>query len=146
MMALNITTRNYFPGSSVDLMIEIVANHGGAFTFEMCWRGDWNTIETEECFEELQVSGKEEGETYQLDPASGTGLFSMSVDLPNNKTCDRCILRWHWRSANNWGVCDDGTERVGCGHQEVYRNCADVSVKRDGAGIGLDLNRRQRRR
>lgn len=30
--------------------------------------------------------------------------------------------------ANNWGTCSDGTEAVGCGPQETYRNCADITV------------------
>lgn len=146
-MALNETTRNYFPGSSVDLMIEIVANHGGQFKFEMCWRDSWDQLETEDCFEPLQLTGyHEEGASqYELDGQAKTGIFTMSVDLPLNRTCDNCILRWHWKSANNWGTCDDGSERIGCGHQEIYRNCADVSVKRNGAGIGLGLNHRRRR-
>lgn len=146
-MALNETTRNYFPGSSIDLMIEIVANHGGQFNFEMCWRNSWDIIESEECFESLKLSGEEVDNddrlSYELNPASGTGIYTMSVDLPTNKTCENCILRWHWKSANNWGVCEDGSEAIGCGYQEIYRNCADISVKRNGAGIGLGANRKR---
>lgn len=150
MMALNMTARNYFPGSSIDIMVEIVANHGGQFKFEMCWRNTWNVSETEDCFEALKMSAgaQSEGQVdyYQLDPNAGTGIFTMSVDLPLDRSCENCILRWHWKSANNWGVCEDGSERVGCGYQEVYRNCADISVKRIGSGIGLGSNRNRRKR
>lgn len=143
MMAHNVTARNYFPGSSIDLLIEVVANHGGTFEFEMCWRDHWDQKETEACFEPLQLITMAEPQTendqFELDPAAGSGLFTMSVELPFNRTCQHCILRWHWRTANNWGSCDDGTERVGCGFQEIYRNCADISVQRNGAGIGLGL-------
>lgn len=144
-MALNETTRNYFPGSSVDIMIEIVANHGGYFNFEMCWRDSVDTKETEECFEQLKLSNKRDDDDfeYHLEAEKGSGVYTMSIDLPINKTCEHCILRWHWKSANNWGVCEDGSERVGCGYQEVYRNCADISVKRNGSGIGLKFNRRK---
>lgn len=38
--APNITTRTYAPGSSIDVVIDLVANHGGRFYFEMCWRDD----------------------------------------------------------------------------------------------------------
>jgi hypothetical protein len=138
-MAQNETTRNFFPGSSIDLMIEIVANHGGNFNFEMCWRNEWDTIETEDCFESLRISGKNDSDDdaydYELDASQGTGIYTMSVDLPPNRTCERCILRWHWRSANNWGTCDDGSEAIGCGYQEIYRNCADISIKRNGSGF-----------
>lgn len=163
--------RNYFPGSSIDLMIEIVANHGGQFKFDICWRDKRDEHENEDCFEQLRFSNSDkqqpqvvnnidnngnntnnneildseniESYYYDLDPASGTGVYTMSVDLPSNKTCEACILRWHWRAANNWGTCDDGSEAIGCGHQEVYRNCADISVRRSSAGIrlGATINR-----
>lgn len=184
-MALNVTARNFFPGSSIEILIEVVANHGGTFEFEMCWRDNATVRETEECFEPLKLNtpvnplpspasksqsnhvhkpsekllqpNEEELERaaeddlrdeyeFVLDPDAGTGLYAMSVMLPVERTCDHCVLRWHWRSANNWGVCDDGSEAIGCGYQEVYRNCADVSVSRNGAGIGLGLQRRRRRR
>lgn len=144
-MALNETTRSFYPGSSIDVMIEVVANHGGNFKFEMCWRDEWTDIETEDCFESLDLSGREEEEdpvkrrTYDLDSRAGTGTFSMSLELPVNRTCENCILRWHWRSGNNWGICEDGSEAIGCGYQEIYRNCADISVKRNGAGIGFGM-------
>ena len=128
----------------MDIMIEIVANHGGKFDFEMCWRDSWDKVETEECFEKLKLTNQQEtisgGYGYKLSSASGTGVRAMSVDLPLNRTCEHCILRWHWKSANNWGICEDGSEAIGCGYQEIYRNCADISVKRNGAGIGLGFN------
>lgn len=146
-MAQNETVRNYFPGSTIDLMIEIVANHGGHFNFEVCWRNGWDTIETEDCFEPLRISGRAQNESdddndgnaydYELDSSKGTGIYTLSVDLPYNRTCENCILRWHWRSANNWGICDDGSEAVGCGYQEIYRNCADISIKRNGSGVAV---------
>ena len=37
--------------------------------------------------------------------------------------------------ANNWGRCPNGTQAVGCGPQETYRNCADISVDHDGNGV-----------
>ncbi|RXG62232.1 hypothetical protein Avbf_10632, partial [Armadillidium vulgare] len=29
---------------------------------------------------------------------------------------------------NNWGQCGNGTGRLGCGPQETFKNCADVSI------------------
>ena len=29
---------------------------------------------------------------------------------------------------NTWGTCPDGTEKVGCGPQETFINCADVAI------------------
>lgn len=37
-------------------------------------------------------------------------------------------------SGNNWGNCPNGTGAVGCGPQEEFRACADISI----AGKGTD--------
>lgn len=29
---------------------------------------------------------------------------------------------------NSWGMCDDGTENIGCGNQEIFRSCADIRI------------------
>ena len=29
---------------------------------------------------------------------------------------------------NTWGTCKNGTEAMGCGDQEMFRNCADVQI------------------
>lgn len=31
-------------------------------------------------------------------------------------------------TGNNWGICPDGKGKIGCGPQETFRNCADISV------------------
>lgn len=31
-------------------------------------------------------------------------------------------------SGNMWGTCENGTEAVGCGRPETFRNCADVRI------------------
>ena len=40
--AYNVTGRHYAPGSSIDVLIDLVANHGGRFSFQMCWRDSWD--------------------------------------------------------------------------------------------------------
>lgn len=48
--------------------------------------------------------------------------------------CVAYCISFSFFIANNWGDCDNGTKAVGCGPQEIYRNCADISVLA-GAGI-----------
>lgn len=31
-------------------------------------------------------------------------------------------------AGNMWGTCPNGTEAVGCGRPETFRNCADVRI------------------
>jgi hypothetical protein len=35
----------------------------------------------------------------------------------------------HFFAGNNWGDCGDGTSAQGCGPQETFRACSDISVK-----------------
>lgn len=136
--ANNVTVRHFYPGSAIDVFIDIVANHGGIFNFEMCWRNSFNEKETESCFEKLQlVDGRSE---YLLDFNSGPGKRIIQVKLPKDRTCDKCVLRWHWKSGNNWGRCADGSHQVGCGPQETYRNCADIAVNYEGGIRGPSDN------
>lgn len=34
-----------------------------------------------------------------------------------------------------WGVCENGTESIGCGKPETFRNCADVSITTSTSGL-----------
>jgi hypothetical protein len=38
-------------------------------------------------------------------------------------------------TGNSWGECEDGTEAMGCGPQEIFRNCADISIVSNTAGF-----------
>jgi len=31
-------------------------------------------------------------------------------------------------SGNSWGLCEDGTGALGCGPQETFRTCSDISL------------------
>ncbi|XP_022664178.1 uncharacterized protein LOC111251662 [Varroa destructor] len=130
-----ITVRTYAPGEDVVFVVDVVANHLGYFEFALCPRNDSGVRETEDCFQPLRVKSLnstevlvEEGKMrYRLNN-DRKGLFNLVATLPKDISCSKCILRWHWRSANNWGTCDNGTQATGCGPQETYRNCADVSI------------------
>uniref|UniRef100_A0A1B0D6C3 Chitin-binding type-4 domain-containing protein n=1 Tax=Phlebotomus papatasi TaxID=29031 RepID=A0A1B0D6C3_PHLPP len=50
--------------------------------------------------------------------------FFPSTDLK----CESCLLQWIYVAGNNWGMCENGTGTVGCGPQEQFRACADISI------------------
>lgn len=127
-MVVNKTVKNYFPGSTMDVMIDLDTNHGGYFTFELCRRDSFDVIESESCFERLKfVDGFDKMRLHN--DHSDKGLKSLSLLMPEDlRECRACILRWNYRAGNNWGTCQDGTEGMGCGPQELYRNCADISI------------------
>ncbi|RXG62233.1 hypothetical protein Avbf_10633 [Armadillidium vulgare] len=58
-----------------------------------------------------------------------TGNFTWYVQLPPSMTCSNCVIQWTYVGGkNNWGQCGNGTGRLGCGPQETFKNCADVSI------------------
>ncbi len=38
-------------------------------------------------------------------------------------------------AGNSWGECEDGTSGMGCGPQEIFRNCADVQITTNTVGF-----------
>ena len=63
-------------------------------------------------------------------------LYLCPPSLPGLE-CGNCLLQWIYVAGNNWGKCDDGTERVGCGPQEQFRACADISIGKGAASPPL---------
>lgn len=41
----------------------------------------------------------------------------------------------HLFAGNMWGKCDNGTEGLGCGRPETFRNCADVKIVTSTSGL-----------
>ncbi|XP_076666100.1 uncharacterized protein LOC143367809 [Andrena cerasifolii] len=119
-----VIVERYTPGQTINVNVKLTANHLGAFTFQLCQLQNAEDEETESCFEPLQL---EDG-SYSLPVASGEMNFDVPIRLPSDVTCEHCVLRWNYRSGNNWGECDDGSSALGCGPQETFRNCADVSI------------------
>lgn len=72
-----------------------------------------------------------------LNYADGTDKYQISKDmeevttdivLPEGFTCERCVFRWHYNTGNNWGQCANGSYEQGCGPQETFRSCADITI------------------
>ncbi|KAJ8674245.1 hypothetical protein QAD02_005507 [Eretmocerus hayati] len=61
-------------------------------------------------------------------PVNGTGKYIIELILPQGLSCKQCSLRWEYTGGNIWGNCLDGSNRLGCGPQETFRNCADISI------------------
>lgn len=99
-----VPRRKYFAGSTINLTIEITAFHKGYFRIDLC--NDAHN-ETEECFRQIWP----EFHDIRL------GMNSLRMPLPNNLTCDKCVLRWHYECGNNWGK-----------DQENFRACSDISI------------------
>ena len=110
------------------MQVQLAANHMGYFEFSLCPLKSPNDIATDECFNAHPIYLQNGERRYKV--AGGvTGLFNIVGVLPKGVTCKHCELRWHYSAGNNWGVCPDGTGRLGCGPQEFFRSCSDISIQ-----------------
>lgn len=84
---------------------------------------------------------------------TSTGTYKTKLKLPQGLRCNHCIVQWNYRAGfvkfynmyqtyvflnnyligsvvgNNWGYCDNGTSGLGCGPQETFRGCADITIQ-----------------
>lgn len=95
----------------------------------------------------------------RLEIGDTVGIIKGHVQLPSHLTCEQCIFQvrllsglffpafltrdyvqyfdsflfqWTYTAGNNWGVCDgEPYGRLGCGPQETFRACSDVSILAD---------------
>lgn len=92
---------------------------------------------TQECFDRypLLVTSTR-SVRFDIPPESNKQeVFTYRVQLPPGVTCTQCVIQWTYYTGNMWGLCSNGTEAVGCGKAETFRNCADVGIY-TSAGAG----------
>ncbi|XP_060528858.1 uncharacterized protein LOC132703549 [Cylas formicarius] len=144
--ANGIITRHYSVGQTVDVEVELTANHYGRFEIAICPNNNHKKEPELECFDKypLRLTGTDDV-AFQI-PEDGVkkAVFRYQVTLPPYVTCTQCVLRWVYYTGNQWGMCSNGTTAQGCGQSETFVNCADVSVLPNSVGaipplfVGLD--------
>ncbi|XP_014610244.1 PREDICTED: uncharacterized protein LOC106790084 [Polistes canadensis] len=111
----------------IKAVVRITANHWGYFKFQICQLSKSKELETEECFERYPLKLEDGSDRYVLKSHDAKD-YTMTLILPKNLTCEHCVLRWEYVAANNWGVCEDGSEKMGCGPQETFKTCSDITI------------------
>ncbi|OQR70452.1 hypothetical protein BIW11_11631 [Tropilaelaps mercedesae] len=126
--------RSYHKGHNITAGVYLTANHLGHFEFRLC--PEPQRVRDESCFTEhsLDIVEGPWGNalprgTKRFDIGALQGMLAFKLRLPHNVTCERCVLQWNYTGGNNWGVCPNGKGRLGCGPQEVFRACADISIQ-----------------
>ncbi|XP_067120078.1 uncharacterized protein [Centruroides vittatus] len=125
-----IVTRQYKMGQVITAIPNITATHMGYFEFRLCPLKTPNQKADQDCLDQYvlpQSNGK--GTKYHLDRGARPGIYPVELKLPDGVTCDRCVVQWHYRTGNRWGNCENGGGAMGCGPQETFRACSDVSIK-----------------
>ncbi|KAK4884511.1 hypothetical protein RN001_000782 [Aquatica leii] len=121
-----VIVAEYNSDSVINVTIQLDQNHKGYFNFSLCDFERSIYGEEEECFKPiLLVGGSEKVPIYS---EQGNGRFTYELRLPTGLKSRHSILRWQYKAGNSWGIDDDGTECLGCGKQETYRTCTDVTI------------------
>ncbi|XP_043656746.1 uncharacterized protein LOC122622399 [Drosophila teissieri] len=120
-----VIVKSFAGVAEAEVNVKITANHLGYFRFHIC-NLDENGSESDDCFNQYPLNFTDGSQKYYINTT--TGDIPVTVKLPNDLNCIHCVLRWTYTAGNNWGVCEDGTGAMGCGAQETFINCADISV------------------
>lgn len=137
--ANGIVVRSYKPGQVINVVVQLSTNHHGYYEFRLCPTGDPNKEVTQECLNKHLLKQVPSGETRWPIPClteqCGRNYSTqVRLKLPEGLTCNHCVLQWHWTTGNFWGTCENGTEMLGCGQQETYQNCADITIADEQVG------------
>lgn len=65
-----------------------------------------------------------------------TGTIKLELAI---RIIDSLAFQWDYVAGNNWGICRNGTEGLGCGPQETFRSCADVKIVERTVNNNLSL-------
>ncbi|XP_053690918.1 uncharacterized protein LOC128739457 [Sabethes cyaneus] len=134
-----VVVRRYRPESIITLRVELTASHMGYFEFRIC-----DSVKAQQdCLDKhvLKIISGTPNVPNPSDlgtrfyPRNGSRIYDMKAELPQGFQCTNCVIQWKYIAGNNWGVCPDGNGAVGCGPQEEFRACADVSIG-DGSDSG----------
>ncbi|XP_021344916.1 uncharacterized protein LOC110444888 [Mizuhopecten yessoensis] len=105
----------YTQGQVIPAVVDITANHKGWFEFRICPAKNNYTPVTKECLESnvLTLDG---GSTRYILHSATKGDIAINVHLPDDLSCDHCVLQWYWKAGNSNK------------NQETFVNCADVTI------------------
>jgi len=116
----------YKRNGQIKFSVLLTANHRGSFLFDIC-NLDINN-ESEQCFAENLLELESGGNKYALPHYQANSWFNNTLKVPSNLKCNHCVFRWTYNTANTWGMCEDGSTGLGCGPQETFKGCSDISV------------------
>lgn len=120
-----VIMKTYKQGQRTAVIAKITANHRGYFYFKICNLD--NEKESEACFDRWTVLTSNQSAIYYL-PSTNAQDFNVELDLPKSLYCNHCVLQWVYVAGNNWGFCPNGSGSLGCGPQEHFMTCSDITI------------------
>ncbi|KAK3098656.1 hypothetical protein FSP39_021660 [Pinctada imbricata] len=126
--ATGTIARFYAAGQIINVTVELTSNHKGYFEFRLCPNNNPKVAVTQDCLDQFPLEILGYGHRYVIKSAK-TVMVDLKLLLPPGLTCTQCVMQWKWRAAQNKGMDPKtGKECFGCGPQEYFINCADVSI------------------
>ncbi|XP_041355247.1 integumentary mucin C.1-like [Gigantopelta aegis] len=125
----------------MNITIYTKPNMLGHFEFRLCPEQDSPKLtDLQSCFDRYPLTILETNYS-QYFPGSKGGFYDMHVVLPKLVSCDRCVIQWKYITGYRLGWNPNSCGRcLGCGAQETYINCADVSIVNSIAALSHDHN------
>ncbi|XP_060076005.1 uncharacterized protein LOC132555669 [Ylistrum balloti] len=123
--ATGTIVRHYSEGQTISVNVQITASHKGYFEFRLCPHNNTSTRVSQACLDH-HVLQQTDGSTRVYEAGHPTN-YTIHLKLPAGVTCSQCLLQWKYNAGNSYG-CDGGHCCIGCGEQEQFYGCADVSV------------------
>merc|ERR1711997_1308249 len=131
--------RKYEVNQVIKVRVELTANHMGYFEFRVCPNNALKKPASQMCLDKHILKQQNlNGPRYFPNP--GNKVIEMHYQLPKDLTCRQCVFQWRYVAGNNWGRCKNGTEAVGCGPQEEFRACADVTITQPDGSADNTIN------
>jgi len=127
MFGNGVIVRKYEMNQVIKIRVELTANHMGYFEFRICPNNALKKPASQMCLDK-HILRQQNLNGPRFFPGPGSKVFEMHYQLPKDLTCRQCVFQWRYVAGNNWGRCKNGTEAVGCGPQEEFRACADVTI------------------
>ncbi|XP_069134843.1 uncharacterized protein [Argopecten irradians] len=123
--ATGTITRNYKEGATIDIEIQVTASHHGFFEFRLCPNNDPSKPVTQDCLDRYLLH-QPDGKTRVIEVGRAQ-MYKTQLVLPEGVTCSQCLLQWKWNTGNSYG-CDAKHCCKGCGQQEQFYGCSDISI------------------
>jgi len=127
MFGNGVVVRKYEMNQVIKVRIELTANHMGYFEFRICPNNALKKPASQMCLDK-HILRQQNLNGPRYFPGPGSKVFEMHYQLPKDLTCRQCVFQWRYVAGNNWGRCKNETEAVGCGPQEEFRACSDVTI------------------
>lgn len=136
--AREIISGVYTSGDIIEAMVDVANANGGYFEFHICANNNFTSPVKEECLEKGLLT-LVDGETTKYEKIKN-GYNKVLLKLPEGLTCDQCVLRWKYRTADQYGCETNNLGKQVCGFgrgemQTEYYACADIAIYSDAKKV-----------